>query len=428
MVFETLRKLGSMTPGKLMRPTSLPIAIDFGVSGMKILQIEAGDIPKLVAASFVPTPPELMNDHVARFDFQLQSLPRAIKQGGFKGHRAVCAIPAGQTFCKPMQFQKVDGLSLEQLVQGAVSSHIGCEPSALVYRHVEVPTPGVQSGRQEVICTAVPRVLIDRLLAGMRSAKLEVVGIHSEFAAVLRAFDYITHRTDDVSLATLYLDLGASATKVAIAHGTKPVFARVIELGGRQLDEAVIRQTKCTLTEARSKRYAGEHLEVAPPRSAGPRAVDEGLRAMATAMRGSDNATAAAAMKDAAMEERRAGAALPGLTSDVRLGEASSAMPEGVDLKEELEILTDEVRMCLRYHDSLFPGRKLDRGVFMGGEALHRGLCQHLAKSLKIPVQVADPMARLLKDGKEPANGVNLKQSQPGWAVAMGLCMAPTDL
>ncbi len=428
MAFESLRRLGSLTPGTLMKPAVLPIAIDFGVSGMKILQVEAGDIPKLVAASFVPTPPELMTDHVARFDFQLDALPRAVKQGGFKGNRAVCAIPAGQTFCKPMQFQKVDGLSLEQLVRGAVSSHIGCEPTALVYKHEEVPTPGAQGGRQEVICTAVPRTLVDRLLRGMRNAKLEVVGIHSEYIAVLRAFDYITHRTDDVSLATLYLDLGASATKVVIAHGTKPVFARVIELGGRQLDEAVIRQTRCTLTEARSKRYSGGTLAVPAPRLAGPRAVDHGLDAMASAMRSRQNGASAMALKDAAHEERRAGAALPGLTSDVRLGETSSAMPEGIDLKEELEILTDELRMCLRYHDSLFPARRLDRAVFMGGEALHRGLCQHLAKALKIPVQIADPMARLVKTGKEPANGVDLKQSQPGWAVVLGLCLAPTDL
>lgn len=428
MAFESLRRLGSLTPGKLMKPSVLPIAIDFGVSGMKILQMEAGDVPKLVAASFVPTPPELVNDHVARFDFQLDALPRAVKQGGFKGNRAVCAIPAGQTFCKPMQFQKVEGLSLEQLVQGAVSSHIGCEPSALVYRHEEVPTPGAQGGRQEVICTAVPRTLVDRLLRGMRHAKLEVVGIHSEYVAVLRAFDYITHRTDDVNLGTFYLDLGASATKVVIAHGTKPVFARVIEMGGRQFDEAVMRQTRCTLTEARSKRYSGETLAVPPQRVAGPRVVDEKMEAMASAMRGRENATAAVALKEAAMEERRAGAALPGLTGDVRLAQAASAMPEGIDLKEELEILTDELRMCLRYHDSLFPGRKLDRAVFMGGEALHRGLCQHLAKALRVPVQVADPMARLIKTGKEPANGVNLSQSQPGWAVAVGLCLAPTDL
>ncbi len=428
MAFESLRRFGSLTPGKLFKPSVLPIAIDFGVSGMKILQIEAGEIPKLVAASFVPTPPELVNDHGARFDYQLAALPRAVKQGGFKGNRAVCAIPAGQTFCKPMQFQKVEGLSLEQLVQGAVSSHIGCEPSALVYRHEAVPTPGAQGGRHEVICTAVPRTLVDRLLAGMRQAKLEVVGIHSEYVAVLRAFDYITHRTDDVSLGTLYMDLGASATKVVIAHGIKPVFARVIEMGGRQLDEAVIRQTKCTLTEARSKRYCDEGLTVPAPKIAGPRAIDEKMNAMASAMRGRENGTASAALKDAAHEERRAGAALPGLTGDVRLTEAVAAMPQGVDLKEELEILTDEVRMCLRYHDSLFPGRKLDRAVFMGGEALHRGLCQHLAKALRIPVQVADPMARLVKTGKEPANGVDLKQSQPGWAVAVGLCLTPTDL
>jgi hypothetical protein len=47
---------------------------------------------------------------------------------------------------------------------------------------------------------------------------------------------------------------------------------------------------------------------------------------------------------------------------------------------------------------------------------------------LKLPAQMADPLARIVRTGAEPALGVDLKQPQPGWAVVLGLCLSPTDL
>ena len=32
------------------------------------------------------------------------------------------------------------------------------------------------------------------------------------------------------------------------------------------------------------------------------------------------------------------------------------------------------------------------------------------------------------RTGVEPASGVDFKRAQPGWAVALGLCLSPTDL
>ncbi|MBC7835562.1 MAG: hypothetical protein H7Y88_10760, partial [Phycisphaerales bacterium] len=99
-----------------------------------------------------------------------------------------------------------------------------------------------------------------------------------------------------------------------------------------------------------------------------------------------------------------------------------------VDLSEPLEALTDDIAMCLRYHDSLFPGRKINRAIFVGGEARHRGLCQHVARTLRLPAQVADPLSRLARTGGERCTNVDMKLPQPGWAVPYGLCISPTDL
>jgi Tfp pilus assembly PilM family ATPase len=66
--------------------------------------------------------------------------------------------------------------------------------------------------------------------------------------------------------------------------------------------------------------------------------------------------------------------------------------------------------------------------LFVGGEALSRGVCQKIAKQLRTAAQSADPVAWVAKTGAEPSVGVDLKQPQPGWAAAMGLALSPTDL
>ncbi|MFT3686474.1 MAG: hypothetical protein QM783_16400 [Phycisphaerales bacterium] len=99
-----------------------------------------------------------------------------------------------------------------------------------------------------------------------------------------------------------------------------------------------------------------------------------------------------------------------------------------VDLTEPLRALTDEIALCVRYYETLFPDRKVHRTIFVGGESRHVALCQHIARVLKTPAHAADPLARLARAGNEPVVGIDMTHAQPGWAVPMGLLMSPTDL
>jgi Tfp pilus assembly PilM family ATPase len=117
-----------------------------------------------------------------------------------------------------------------------------------------------------------------------------------------------------------------------------------------------------------------------------------------------------------------------GFSGDVLQQPVVAVGPQGSDLREPLEILTDDIRLLKRYFGSHWNGQKLERVVFLGGESRHRGLAQHLAKQLRLPAQVGDPLARLARAGNETKLGVDFSQSQPGWAAALGLCLAPTDL
>lgn len=410
MSFEAIRRLGSLGTLNQLSP---PISVDFGVSALKVLQIAKGDPPSLVSAAFIPTPEELQSDPLARLDFQSDALARVVRTGGFKGKRAVCALPSFMTTCKHVRVAKGDPASVNAQVASTLAQQINAAPGSLVLRTVdvgEVERVGATGGKQsEVICIAAHRDGVRRLMDAIKLARLEPVGMHSEFAATLKAFgDLAKAPVGGGERTTLYLDIGRGSTRVLIAHEDTMVFARVLPLGGRALDEAIVSSRNMTIEEARRARYA--HAGDMPERG---RIAEPGVNS---------RARASGAIGDDSLDEPT------GLTGHVACATLAPCGPDEPALNEAIEILTDEVLMCLRYHESLFPTRKVSAVVFMGGESRHAGLCQHLARSLKLPAQVADPLARIARSGKEPATGVNMKEAQPGWTVALGLCLSPTDL
>jgi hypothetical protein len=98
------------------------------------------------------------------------------------------------------------------------------------------------------------------------------------------------------------------------------------------------------------------------------------------------------------------------------------------ELTELLDTASDELSMCLRYHQGLFPERTINRAIFLGGEARQMWLCRHIVQAMRVPSQLGDPLARMTREPGIQTPGVNLDRPQPGWAVACGLCTAPTDL
>lgn len=393
--------------------TSNPIAIDFGAGALKILQVEVkGGVPHLVAAACLQTPEDLVHDHNRRLDFQVEALPRLIRKGGFKGRRAVCAIPAWGTLCRHLQFPKADGLQVGDLVAGAIAVQLQLDPATVVFRHIEVSSSTM--GKSEVVCIAVARDLVSRLMKAISAAKLDPVGMHSEFHAVLPAFDPGTLKEESGS-ATLYLDMGTLSTKIMIAHGEKIEFARVCSFGGRHMDEMVAKQLQIQLADARHERDVQDERFQADP---------EGVMAELARLKASRSNTSSAVGSSRSSGGPAVAVADPG---DRRVG-SRDFLPPQPDMEEAVETLTDEINMCTRYYATQGTGKRVERVVFLGGEARHKGLCQQIAKKLRLPARMVDPLARVSRSNSEPAIGVDLKEQQPAWAAVLGMCLSPTDL
>jgi Tfp pilus assembly PilM family ATPase len=409
----------------MMNAGTAPIAIEFGVGSLKALQVSPGESPSLIAAACLETPEDVRRDHDARLTYQCEQVGKLLKGAGFKGKRVTCSIPAPFTLVQHIQVQKSDGVSMTDQVMSHLQSQLHCDPTRVVVRHVEVADVSRSGGsRTEVICFAVARDMVMRIMSALRTAKYEVIGVHSEHIALARAFDHVTKRESDSELTSMYLDLGVGTSKIVLAHGRDIVFAKTIHVAGVDLDTSIAKELNCDLAEARARRLAmGRDMPAtAKPAPQAQAAAPMQPPPMQAGAMGGANATPSSDVEVA--EERRIGATPSGMTEPINRMDTEIEKP----LEGPTSALASEVSMCLRYHERLFPDRPVKRAVFVGGEARDLALCQRIAKLLRLPAQIADPLACLQKTGKEPMRHIDFSAPQPGWTVPFGLCFAPRNL
>ena len=403
-----------------------PIAIDFGSSSLKLLQVSSAEQPDLLAAVEIPIPSQIRGDLDKQMEFYASELPPALKKGQFKGKRCILSIPCQQSIIQHLQLSGVTESNMEDLVQSNLQIQLNCMPGSLVSR--SFPVASVYRDDQpatEIITLAIRRELVMRYVSMLKKCKLTAVGVHSELMAMIHAFDHLNRRDSDQNTRTLYVDFGWSATSVAIAHGSNLVFARAIALGGRDLDLHISDKHHCDISAAHSQRLSLMNQTEVAHTSHSP----EGMAIFKAGL--AQGKAQEAAMSNqggvAVQTDRRIGQIAPALRHDIGGADTHSPIEE-LSLKEVIDTMTDELSMCVRYHDGLFPGRQIDRVVMVGGEARQNWLCRTLVKSLRLPGQLGDPLARLAYSSNSNVTGLTFGQPQPGWAVPCGLTACSIDL
>ena len=382
-----------------------PIAIDFGVDTVKLLQISSGDTTQLIGAGALVVPENARKDSAARYAFLADAVKELTRQQPFKGRRVMCAIPAFQTFVNTFELQCGENDDIDQQVSLHLQTVMEMDPSRMVIRNQRVGSV-IRDGvaRQRVICIAANRAVVMRYLEIAAAAKLEVVGMHSEPVCIARCFSELYNRREaDKTEARCFVDIGAASTKLVIIRDQEILLARNIAVSGDELTHRHAREHNTDFAEARLARVR----EASNPLAANP--FGEGLKAQ--------ESTNIALADDE-----------PGGGSDPRERGIVTKTDLPGQPDEMLDKLVDGVRMTVRYHDSASPDEAVKRIVLLGGEAHHPSVAQAVAKEFGVPTFVGDPMARVMRTpGLDPLN-IDMNQPQPGWAVPLGLCLSEANL
>ncbi len=390
-----------------------PIAIDFGADSLKLLQIIPGDPPQIVAAAAAEVPDHARTDPGARMAFYLDAMKMMLAQQPFKGKRAVCSIPAYQTLVQHFQITKSEGDEMDEQIGVHLRERLNVDPSRLVTRCIDVGQV-VRDGtaKQEVICIAAAKDAVMRFIETAHRAKLDVSGMHSEPWAIVKAFSHLYRRDGDDKRTTCYIDMGAATTKVVITHGTQIVFAQNIHAAGDQLTRAMAKEENMSFSDARQRRMAQAQNARLPETPKPVPAVAEEPHTVER--RGKSGRPSGLAALDAQISAELESPAVGTLSH-------RSAKPEPKEADTH-EILVEELRMAIRYHQSVFTDRPVEKLIFLGGESRHVNACQQIAKALRIGAQLGDPLARSVKPDSR-TGGVDLREAQPGWSVPFGLCL-----
>jgi type IV pilus assembly protein PilM len=224
-----------------------------------------------------------------------------------------------------------------------------------------------------------------------------VTGMTVEPSAMVDCFNHVYRRKIDATSTTCYLDIGASGTRVIIARSGKILFMNSMPFGGDALNAAVADSLKVHPDDARILRQKLTHTQSLETQ----RASEDPMAAVAGA-----KPSAPAPVDDHS------------IASQI---EASMQVP--------LDKMIDELRMCRRYHEATFTSVPIDRIFFGGGEARSRFVCQYIARAMALPAQLGDPMVRLSRSGTLGVeSGIDRRQPQPSWAIALGLTMGPAPV
>jgi type IV pilus assembly protein PilM len=425
-------------------PTGNPIGVDFGTDGLRMAQVEAADGEyRLVAAASAEVPAQIRQDPTARLNFFTETVRDRLASGNFRGKRAILSLPAASCFIQHLRMPRLEEEELKKALPWEARGKLPIDPTHALLRHIvagEVYQDSEQ--KNEVILMAAARELVNQLLGAAAKAKLDVVGMNVEPKALVDCFTNIYRRKSDADQTTCYVDIGCSGTRAVIARGPQILFARAIQVGGDHFNRAVASALKMSLEDAKVLRIkvcslgapapvaAGTVAPEAQQRHAAPQQIDQAFPLLGAGMM---KAGATATAASPAVARAHAPAHAPAQQQVVYADPVSAELMEKARqvehaCREALSKLTEELDLCRRYHESTFSTRPIDRLVFVGGEARHRNLCQQIARQMSLAAQVGDPMVRMGRTSDVGVeSGIDRRQPQPSWAVAIGLSMGPSD-
>ncbi|MGE5610203.1 MAG: pilus assembly protein PilM [Bacillota bacterium] len=431
---------------KCLGPKANPIGVDFGTDSLKVAQVaRVDDEWRLIAAASADIPSHVRHNPTARLEYLADTLRDMLVQAGFRGRNVILSLPAASMFIQHLRLPKMDEEAMKKALPWEARGKIPIDPShALLRHHVAGTVYQEQEERNEVIVMAAGRDVVNQYLEVATKAHLDIQGMNVEPRAIVDCFSHIYRRKSDAEVTSCYVDIGCVGSRAIIARGSHILFARTIPIGGDHLTNAVSTALNISFDEAKllrlqmgAKQPSANELqqkqEIAP-QSESQAPANEGFAVL-------DAAFAASKRAEGAPEERRESTVAvldphPAMPISRRQAKDSNPMT-GLDdqtvlaeqaCQEPLDKLIAELDLCRRYYESTFPNRPVDRLIFIGGEAKHKTLCQYIAKEMGLAAQVGDPLVRMGRvSNVGPESGIDRRQPQPNWAVAIGLSLGPND-
>ncbi|QDU33976.1 Competence protein A [Poriferisphaera corsica] len=343
-----------------------PIAIDFGASTIKLMQVELGQPAKLLSACCVEMSEQERDNDPQRLDFYRSTLKRMLNAKMVKGRSAVISIPAHETIIQHFEIEggSEDGIELE--IQMRLEQRLEQDMSDFVIRTLST-NKRMREGKEltDVITVAVKKSTVYQYVSIAKSAGINVSDVVPEPSSICSMTNsQLENEHADKTQCTV--DIGSLRARLMIHQGSNVLYFKNINIDHRlwQDNREVDSELQCEEPEIEPKNWS--------------------------------------------------------------INQISQSGNDTQCSNEAVECLADEIQMCLRYYRSLYPQDVIKEITFTGGNSMQNEICKELAVRLGITVVISDPFKTLdLSElSKEKLIGLNADVPQPGWNVPIGMCMS----
>ena len=347
-----------------------PIGIDLGEDGARILQLgyDAGALRVVGSArvdlrslGLTHTPADPAPDELVR------AIARRVVAGGFQGRRCLIVLPDRAMRVRSARLPAMPEAELTNAVALDAPTHLGFAETQTDAQIGWLQTGDVYQGddhRVELLYFGAETAHVEQLALAFEDAGLEPASIEPRFACVTRALTRTLRRAADADVVQMILDVCEEHTTVLITRGNNLVFCKVVDVGGRQMNEAAEQKLgldPSTVRELRRQRARGED--------------------------------------DASQDQRIAHALFD-------------------TMRPTMAAIAREASLCLRHYSVTFRGSRPGACLLTGGEALEPGFDRVVSDVLGVEARVADPLDAVRTDMT-----IGGAQYGPAWAGAAGIAI-----
>ncbi len=361
-----------------------PIGIDFGARAVRAVQLAwSRDQWRVTAAAVAALPSDVLPATPEHSRATASALVAALEQGGFTGRAVVTALPSFAVQYKNLRLPQMPPNELRAAVEWEAADRLKLGQT---YQIQYFDAGEVRLGddlRQEIIMIASPTAFVEQHVNLLTSCGLDPQAVDVDASALARCAAGCGH--DKLGESHLILDLGVSGSNVLICRQGRVMFFKRIEIGGRHVEDALVRQFNLPAAEA-------GHL------LADRAALDEA--------ESSTSAAAAPAM----------------LVGGTRRDLTSLAIGDAI--RPVLTDLAREVSLCLRYQGVTFRGQRAGLGLLTGG-APDPLLPDILTQESGMTIERLDTTA--VFDWSRISETTMALCPPRAWAVALGLALREQD-
>ena len=211
------------------------VAVDLGSWAIKVVQVRwtKGE-PELAGAGSSPVPVGA-TQNLSRTNHELvAALSLARERAGLGQGQAIVSLPARSTIIRQLKLPAMPQKDLKQAVKWEMEKKLPVTADNLIFEHVKL-CESVENGDKfvHILLAAAPEELVYSCRDLLLEAGFMIRGIDIQPFALWRVFGL--NGKGQAQECRVVLDVGATSSQILILQGGEIKLARILPLGGSQL-------------------------------------------------------------------------------------------------------------------------------------------------------------------------------------------------